>query len=1051
MQFSQWKFSSSDFFGLAFAIIFLQRCFNLKPSQRLMRRYIALHIFIFVATAAIAQDQLSQNTVEKLYERGEQLVAHSNYGAAREVFTDFLRLAPANDLRRPEAEYYIAFSALSLGNSDGEKLIDQFIENNPSSPKASTAYYDLANFFYGQGNYTKAVQYFRKVDFPALTTNQQNEARFKFGYSYFNQKKLKEALEQFNFVKKTNSAYSPAANYYAGFIEFSNGQYEEALADLKKAESNPSYANIVPHLIASVYYKQGKYDLLVDYANSIKGRSVSNASDIAMLVADAEYFKGDFNNAITSYEKYFDKNAKAEPALLFRAGYANYAVGNNDKAISYLNRAAAAKDSISYYASYYLGISQLKAGNKQNAIIAFNHAKKNPRDQKLADESSFQYAKVSYDAGRADVAINEFESLLKSSPNNPHAVEIRELLAQAYINGNNHNKAIEYIESLPNRTQHINQAYQKATYLKGTELFNQENYAGAVDYFSRSLQYPVDPAYVALASFWNGEAYSMGKKWEEAANAYQRVVSLSNKADADILLKSRYGLGYAHYNLKAYDKAMYNFKEFTNKAARGTPNYADAVIRLADCYYVSKQYDQALTEYNRAKSLGSPDNDYVLLQSGVIFGLQRKYTQARSQFNELVKTYPKSQYRDDAMFQRAQFDIEQGNYQAAIEGLSELIREGTTSPYLPYAYMRRGASNFNLKQYDRTIQDYAAVVQRFPNHPVAQDALIPLQEVLTAAGRSGEFQNYLTQFKRANPENKGLEALEYETAKNFYFNQEYAKAITGLQAYLSSYPDTPNRREAQYYIAESHYRMKEYDKALVIYRELNADPNFQMANRTLARAGEIEFLQGKYNDAINSFHRVERLATNKRDQYNAWSGLMESFYLSKQYDSADAYARIILERGNVNAGAQNKASLYLGKAALERGDLETAKDEFLNTLNAARDEYGAEAKFLLARIFYEQKEYRQSIETCISLNNDFAEYEDWVGKSYLLMADNYAALNNTFQAKGTLQSLIDHFPSQQVKEAARKKLQEIESKEIQQQQAVEQDTLETEAPVIENR
>jgi hypothetical protein len=85
------------------------------------------------------------------------------------VFSEFLSLAPATDSRRGEAEYYVAFSALSLGHRDGEKLIDDFIDHNPSSPKASTAYYDLANFFYAEANYVKAASYFKKVNFPALT------------------------------------------------------------------------------------------------------------------------------------------------------------------------------------------------------------------------------------------------------------------------------------------------------------------------------------------------------------------------------------------------------------------------------------------------------------------------------------------------------------------------------------------------------------------------------------------------------------------------------------------------------------------------------------------------------------------------------------------------------------------------------------------------------------------------------------------------------------------------------------------------------------------
>ena len=1043
MQFQQRKIFSTYFFGSAFAIIFWQRCFTHTTYQRLMHRSIALWILIFSTQALIAQDQLSQNNVERLYSRGTELVAHSNYGAARAVFSDFLRLASPVDTRREEAEYYVAFSALSLGHNDGEKLIDDFIDTHPSSPKASTAYYDLANFFYAEGNYTKASQYFKKVNFPALTLNQQSEGHFKWGYSYFNQKKLHEALEQFNFAKKQNNAYAPAANYYAGFIEYSNGKYDEALTDLKKAESSPSYANVVPYLIANTYYKQGRFDTLIEYSNSLKGRTVSNAGEIAMLVAEAEYFKGDFKKAIDSYEKYFATHAKAETGLLFRAGYANYVTGNTAKGIEYLDKAAATKDTVSYYASYYLGILYLKQGNKQNALNAFNYARRNPKDKKLAEESAFQYAKVSYDAGKPDLAIDEFERFLKASPGSSRTVEVKELLAQAYVNGNNFNKAIEYIEGLPSRNPHINQAYQKAAYLKGSELYNKEDYPGAVEYFSKSLQYPVDPNYVAWASFWNGEAYSMGKKWEEAITNYQRVVGFGGAVDPDILLKSRYGLGYAHYNLKAYDKALFNFKEFVNKGTKTTPNYSDGVIRLADCNYVTKQYDEALIQYNRAKSLNSPDNDYVLLQSGVIFGLQGKYTQARSQFTELVRTYPKSQYRDDAMFQRAQFDIEQGNYKDAVDGLSELIREGTASSFLPYAYMRRGASYFNLKQLDKTILDYATVVQRFPKHPAAKEALIPLQEALTMAGRSGEFQNYLAQFETANPDDTSLEGLKYETAKNFYFNQEYQKAITGLNAFVNSYPQTSNKLEAQYYIAESYYRLKDYNNALPIYQQLNSEATFHLVNRTVARSGEIEFTQGKYKEAIKSFHRAETLATNKKDQYNAWSGLMESFYLTEQYDSADIYAKTILQNGNINAGAANKASLYLGKTAMARGDSTSAKDEFLNTLNAAQDEYGAEAKYLLAQLFYNQKAYRQSIETLVSLNADFSEYQDWVGKSYLLLADNYVGLNNVFQAKATLQSLVDNFPQQSVKEAARKKMQEIDKRQIEIQREQEQDTLET--------
>ena len=169
---------------------------------------------------------------------------------------------------------------------------------------------------------------------------------------------------------------------------------------------------------------------------------------------------------------------------------------------------------------------------------------------------------------------------------------------------------------------------------------------------------------------------------------------------------------------------------------------------------------------------------------------------------------------------------------------------------------------------------------------------------------------------------------------------------------------------------------------------------------------------------------------------------MESFYLLSQYDSVTAYANLIIEKGNVNAGAQNKATLYIGKASMAKGDYETAKDEFLNTLNTARDEYGAEAKYRLGEIFFLTKQYVQCKETLFGLIADFGSYDEWVGKSFLLLADNYLAMGETFQAKETLQSLIENkFPLQFIQDAAKDKLKTIQETELKEKQKIQANTL----------
>ncbi len=1013
---------------------------NQKTSS--VRIIIGVICFVLCAGVVSGQHQLSQAKAERLYQKGTELVAHENYGAARKVFSDFLVESSHTDPRRSEAEYYVAFSALNLGHTDGEKLIDQYISNNPSTPKAATAYYDLALFFYSDNKFSKALQYFRKVDFPALTQGQQSEGHFKWGYSHFNQKQLDDALTQFNFVKNQSNPWSPAANYYAGFIEYSKGLYDEALTDLRRAEVQASYAPIVPYLIANVYYKQKRYDELLAYAGSIAKRSgVQNMKEISMLAAEAHYYKGDYAKAAEAYEGFLkDSPGSAEGGLLFRAGFSNYALDRSEKAMSYLSRSAATRDSVSYYASYYLGIVYLRNGEKPLALNAFDYARRVPSDPKLGEEASFHFAKVSYDAGRTDQAIQEFEKFLSEYPGSPHSDEVKEWLAQAYVHGNNFSKAIEYIESLPSKNQQIQQAYQKATYLMGSELFNMNSYEEAIRAFGKSLAFPRESTYVALASFWAGEAYSMIGKPEDAIPHYQKVIT-TNPADPALIGKARYGMGYAYFNIKNYERALFNFREFTSKSGANTPNYVDGLIRLGDCYYVSKQYDIALSTYNSARNIGSPDNDYILLQTGMINGIRQNYTESRNHFTSLIENYPRSPHRDEALYQRAQFEIEQGNYQAAVDGLSRLIRESAHSRFLPYAYMRRASAYYNLRQYDQTAADYGTVIRQFTSHPVAQEALLPLQDALSQAGKAGEFDSYMAHFRRANPENRGLEAIEFEAAKNAFFDEKYSQAAASLSSFISQYPQSARLQEARYYVAESHFRMQDYLKALPTYEALAQDRNFNLGNRVVSRAAEIHFQQGNYPRAISYFHQLERLATNKVEQYTAWSGLMDAFFRVAQYDSSDLYARTIVERGAVSAGGQNKASLSLGKSALQRGDYEGAKDEFINTLNTAQDEYGAEAKYLLAEIQFRQKEYKQSYETLLSLTEHFAAYDEWVGKAFLLMADNFLAMDQVFQARATLQSLVDNFPLQPIKNAATAKLRDIDRLEADRKRKLEADTL----------
>jgi tetratricopeptide (TPR) repeat protein len=216
--------------------------------------------------------------------------------------------------------------------------------------------------------------------------------------------------------------------------------------------------------------------------------------------------------------------------------------------------------------------------------------------------------------------------------------------------------------------------------------------------------------------------------------------------------------------------------------------------------------------------------------------------------------------------------------------------------------------------------------------------------------------------------------------------------------------------------------------AIKFYQQVISEKKSQFAPRAISRMAELELTAKNYSSAVNYYLQSLANARNKRDQFTAWTGLMDAYYGQSKYDSVVYFADQIVNTGNATLSAQNKAMLYRGKVAFAQGNYDKAVDEFLKTLNSAQDENGAEAQYLMGEAQFKQKQYKQSLETLFQLNKNFAAYEKWRGKGFLLIADNYVALNELFQAKATLNSIIENAPDKELVTTARAKLKDLESR-----------------------
>jgi tetratricopeptide (TPR) repeat protein len=136
---------------------------------------------------------------------------------------------------------------------------------------------------------------------------------------------------------------------------------------------------------------------------------------------------------------------------------------------------------------------------------------------------------------------------------------------------------------------------------------------------------------------------------------------------------------------------------------------------------------------------------------------------------------------------------------------------------------------------------------------------------------------------------------------------------------------------------------------------------------------------------------------------------MEAYASMGLPDETLKYVKFIRESEKSSEEDILRAGLYAGKANLIIGDTIEAVKEIELIADSTQTVTGAEAKYLLAELQYKKQEFKKSLATAFDLTNKMPSHDYWVAKTYILIADTYFAMKDIFQAKSTLQSVIENY------------------------------------------
>ncbi|MBX7093227.1 MAG: tetratricopeptide repeat protein [Flavobacteriales bacterium] len=962
------------------------------------------------------------------YRDALELYDKEKYSAAQEKFEEVIKvLNDQQDEVSINAEYYYALCALKLFHPDAEYLLERFVDMHPESPQVRTVYLHLGRHFFQNKKWKKALEYFDKVDLFHLNEKEKAEYHYKKGYSYFQLKENKAAANEFVLIKESENDYREPALYYYSHIAYQDKIYQVALEGFEKLKSSETFRALVPYYIAQIYYLQGRYDDVITYVPPIldtcKGKQ---KPELAHLVGDSYYRLKKYDIAVPYLEQYL-ATVTPNREENYIMGYSYYRSGFYEKAVPYLNKTTNGKDEMAQLSYYHMGDCYLRLNKKDYARNAYEGASELEFDKKIQEDATFSYARLSYELSNNPFheAIDALQAYLKKYPESPRRDEAYSFLVNVYLTTRKYQSALDAIDKVKNKDFRIQTAYQMVTFNLGVELFQNGKYDEAIRAFENVKTYPIDKRLNAESRFWIAECLYKKEKYDEAIESYSRFQQEPGAFSMKYYNIANYNIAYAWYEKgmdeiertksggdnSSLNSSLYAFKKFiADKDEKDKVKLADASLRVGDLYYFKKENENAIEFYNKAYDYNVGSRDYALYQIAHCRHLIRKYDDAVTTYNKLIRDFPSSNYVPEAVFEIGEVYRENQNHAKSIESYKEFISRYPANQRVNKAIGYIALSYYQLKNYPES-ETYYRKLLTSKNAQDIQTALDGLKNVLTAQDREAEWVALVKQYDKQGESSKEIENTLWDQAEKAYNENNCDKAIEKFNNYLNQFPNGVYVLQARFYKGECLYSRDETkDLAIAEYEYvygLSGNPYMETIS---LKMGNYWFQKKDYAQSNKYYLNLEKVGSSGVNILNAQIGLMRGYFLTNDFVLAHEYAKKVLKDNTVKDDLKSESYFISGMSLLQTGDLVNAKLDLESSIKITKTGWRwAESRYNICFILFKQGDHKKCETEIFSFVKVKPNYDYWVAKSYILLADNYLALNDAFQAKATLKSVIDHY------------------------------------------
>lgn len=897
-------------------------------------------------------------------------------------------------------------------NIPGE--VEEYFNAYPESPLADHIRFHFAAYCFNHGNYPAAGEQLELLNPRSLTRIQQQEYKFKLGYCQFRSGDNLKAKNTLSGIP--NGKYRAAAMYYLGYIHYMEQDFNSAIPHFEAAGTDLQFAGSCRYYILESKFMLKDYDYVTSNGKAIYQQLGNNYKTQAARILSESYFAKNLPDEAQYYYELYALNAdKITERDNFYSGMIAYTLKNYREAINSFEKVATPADSIGQSSLYHMGQCYIQLKNKHKALESFKLASQGNFDGGIKEDAFFNYAKLSFDVGKN---ITPFEEYLAKFPtSNAKWDEIHNYMGTAFLMVQEYEKAITALGKIRTPDKHTAGHLQKASFLRGLQLAGSNSYTMAYNYFANAVRYGHETGNVQLtnlANFWQAECMYRTNDFSGSLHILQKLTGNSQFRGTAEYPVAVYNSGYSHFKLGNYPAAIESFASYLALQDNRGGYTDEARVRLADSYFMNRNYSQAAEIYNQIAQLESYEDLYAPMQCAVAYGL---VSDDMSKI-DILKKITAPEYSSDKLYTQALYElgrtyVQNSKDKEAIAVMEKLISNPSDSLYYHKALLEIGMINANNGKYDAALGFYKQIIEDKAISEETQSALAGIENIYAQQNRQADFLEYLDKVGLSETKNASeREIMLFNSAEQVFLSGNYTAALNSLQQFLEKYPNGAKTSHAKFYMAESYNKLGKAEDAAKTYMQVmmgssrQEDAFTEIATLNYAK---LSFHLQKYEEAVRAYETIEQIAKLGNNKTEGTIGKMRSYYNLQDYRSALAASTEVLALNIKDNALVREANYIKAKSFLASGNRAKGSEILSALAKDPADAFGAEAAYLLILDAYDSGEFEDVENRTFALSDSATPQTYWLAKSFITLGDSYAERDNMEQAKATFESIKENY------------------------------------------